>query len=190
MLQYREVPRILRGGTGRKPLVNAQERRAQIVEKLKGAGAPVSASALAQSLGVSRQIVVGDVALLRAQGTPVAATPRGYVLREEREEGLRVTIACRHDAQGIRDELYAIVDAGCGVLNVIVEHAVYGQISGELQVFCRYDADRFCDALFASQAEPLCSLTGDIHLHTLLCPDEARRDAALGALRALGILQE
>ena len=76
------------------------------------------------------------------------------------------------------------------MLNVIVEHAVYGQISGELQVFCRYDADRFCDALFASQAEPLCSLTGDIHLHTLLCPDEARRDAALSALRALGILQE
>ena len=63
--------------------MNAQQRRAQIVEKLKGAGAPVSASALAQSLGVSRQIVVGDVALLRAQGTPVAATPRGYVLREE-----------------------------------------------------------------------------------------------------------
>lgn len=170
--------------------MNAQERRQSIIQTLRAADAPVSASNLAQSLGVSRQIVVGDVALLRAQGTPVAATPRGYVLRETREEGLRVTAACRHGARDIRDELYAVVDAGCGVLNVIVEHPVYGQIAGELQIFCRYDADRFCEALAASSAEPLCSLTGDVHLHTLLCPDEPRRDAALAALRNLGVLQE
>ena len=170
--------------------MNAQQRRQQIVQTLREASTPVSASALAQALGVSRQIVVGDVAILRAQGTPVAAAPRGYVLRAERDKGLRVTVACRHGAAGIREELYAIVDAGCGVLNVIVEHPVYGQISGELQVFCRYDADRFCEALDAARAGPLCSLTGDVHLHTLLCPDEPRRDAALGALRKLGILRE
>ena len=75
-----------------------------------------------------------------------------------------------------------------GVLDVTVEHPVYGQLSGQLQVFSRYDADVFWDALQKNGAQPLCSLTGDIHLHTLVCPDEARKARVLAALEEKGYL--
>ena len=63
--------------------MNAKERRQAILEQLKRAEKPVSATALARQYGVSRQIIVGDVALLRAGGEPISATPRGYVLDRE-----------------------------------------------------------------------------------------------------------
>ena len=84
--------------------------------------------------------------------------------------------------------LYTVADCGCGVLDVTVEHPVYGQLSGQLQVFSRYDADVFWDALQKNGAQPLCSLTGDIHLHTLVCPDEARKARVLAALEEKGYL--
>lgn len=153
--------------------MNAGIRREKIVQRLEKAEAPVSATALAKELGVSRQIIVGDIALLRAAEHAITATPRGYVLeRQESERGKRFTIACRHDKDQLRTELYTIVDYGGGVLDVIVEHPIYGQLAGKLQVFSRYDADQFCEKLDSNQAPPLCDLTGGIHLHTILCPDE------------------
>lgn len=153
--------------------MNAGIRREKIVQRLEKAEGPVSATALAKELGVSRQIIVGDIALLRAAEHAITATPRGYVLeRQESERGKRFTIACRHDKDQLRTELYTIVDYGGGVLDVIVEHPIYGQLAGKLQVFSRYDADQFCEKLDNHQAPPLCDLTGGIHLHTILCPDE------------------
>ena len=102
--------------------------------------------------------------------------------------GVRCTVACRHGLDGLLDELYTVADCGCGVLDVTVEHPVYGQLSGQLQVFSRYDADVFWDALQKNGAQPLCSLTGDIHLHTLVCPDEARKARVLAALEEKGYL--
>ena len=169
--------------------MTAARRRDEILQALAGASGPVSAAALAARLGVSRQVVVGDVALLRAAGSPIVATPRGYVLGGGQEGGgVRCTVACRHGLDGLLDELYTVADCGCGVLDVTVEHPVYGQLSGQLQVFSRYDADVFWDALQKNGAQPLCSLTGDIHLHTLVCPDEARKARVLAALEEKGYL--
>lgn len=141
--------------------MTAARRRDEILQTLAGASGPVSAAALAARLGVSRQVVVGDVALLRAAGSPIVATPRGYVLGGGQEGGgVRCTVACRHGLDGLLDELYTVADCGCGVLDVTVEHPVYGQLSGQLQVFSRYDADVFWDALQKNGAQPLCSLTG------------------------------
>lgn len=124
--------------------MTAARRRDEILQALAGASGPVSAAALAARLGVSRQVVVGDVALLRAAGSPIVATPRGYVLGGGQEGGgVRCTVACRHGLDGLLDELYTVADCGCGVLDVTVEHPVYGQLSGQLQVFSRYDADVF-----------------------------------------------
>ena len=109
--------------------MNASRRRARILDYLRAAQAPLSATALAQKLSVSRQVIVGDVALLRAAGEAVTATPRGYVLDRPRP-GLTRTVACLHSGADMERELTLVVDQGCTVVNVIVEHPVYGQLTG------------------------------------------------------------
>ena len=92
--------------------MNAAQRRESILKRLSGAEAPVSASALAALLGVSRQIVVGDVALLRAGGAQIDATPRGYQLHPA-EKGYTAILACVHSTEDeMRTELYTVVDQG------------------------------------------------------------------------------
>jgi len=140
----------------------------------------VSASSLAAELNVSRQIIVGDIALLRAGGAEISATPRGYVLPRA-TDGITRTIACRHTLEQTGTELDILVDNGCTVLDVIVEHPVYGQLTGQLQISSRYDVQ-------AHDAAPLSMLTGGIHLHTLRCPDAAACERACAALKAAGLL--
>ena len=98
--------------------MDAQQRRQAIARRLSQAGGPVSAAALARELSVSRQIIVGDVALLRAGGLEITATPRGYLLPEP--GGVRRTFACRHRPEEMEAELNAILDQGCTVLDVTV----------------------------------------------------------------------
>ena len=152
--------------------MNALQRRKYIMGRLEEGGAPVSATVLAGELSVSRQIIVGDVALLRAGGARITATPRGYVL-ERPPEGRRFTIACRHTPEEMARELEIMVDNGCTVENVIVEHSVYGQLVGQLMLSSRYDVAEFIRKVSESGSKPLSDLTGGIHLHTLRCPDEA-----------------
>ena len=102
----------------------------------------------------------------------IAATPRGYVLPAP-AAGLVRTLACRHRADQMEEELNAMVDQGCTVLDVVVEHPVYGQLVGQLQLSSRYDVEQFLNRSRSGAARPLSDLTGGIHLHRLLCPDEA-----------------
>ena len=104
--------------------MEAAARRQAILDRLRTADRPVSASSLAAELNVSRQIIVGDVALLRAAGQAITATARGYVIPDARETGLLRQVACRHDGTGTRDELNAMVDCGCTVVDVIVDHQI------------------------------------------------------------------
>ena len=124
--------------------VRAEERRQAVLKLIEQSEKPGSAAALASRFSVSRQIIVGDIALLRAADVQIFATPRGYMMKpEEKPSGKDYTIACRHRQDQIAQELYAVVDNGGQVLDVIVEHAVYGQISGQLQLSSRYDVDCF-----------------------------------------------
>lgn len=169
--------------------MNAKERRSQIRQQLLSASVPVSASALARQFEVSRQIIVGDIALLRASGFPVTATPRGYLVLEK-PAAHTCTIACRHSRQDLLDELYTIVDTGCTVVDVVVEHPVYGQLTGNLAIASRYEADLFWQALCRHQAAPLCQLTGDVHLHTLTYPNPDALERCRQALAQKGYLWE
>ena len=167
--------------------MEAASRRQAILDRLRTADRPVSASALAAGLNVSRQIIVGDIALLRAGGAEISATPRGYVLPRA-TDGITRTIACRHALAQTGQELDILVDNGCTVLDVIVEHPVYGQLTGPLQISNRYEVSQFIER--CKRAEPLASLTDGIHLHTLSCPDEAAFERTKSALRALRVLLE
>lgn len=169
--------------------MEASTRRSAILRALTAADSPISASALAAQFSVSRQIIVGDVALLRAAGEAISATPRGYVL-ERAEQGITRTVACRHPIEGTEQELQIMVDNGCTVLDVVVEHAVYGQLTGQLQIRSRYDVAQFMERLISDGAKPLSSLTDGIHLHTLLCPDTSAFERTQNALREAGFLLE
>jgi transcriptional regulator of NAD metabolism len=142
-------------------------RREKIVEILIKNKNAVSGSDLASMLNVSRQVIVQDIALLRAAGTGVIATPQGYVLISPFSHKLRKTIACRHRKENIRDELTTIVDEGGTILDVIVEHSIYGQISGNIMVSSRRDIDEFIKKIDNRNIKPLSDLTGGIHLHTI-----------------------
>lgn len=167
--------------------MEAASRRQAILDQLRTADRPVSASALAAGLNVSRQIIVGDIALLRAGGAEISATPRGYVLPRA-TDGITRTIACRHTLAQTGQELDILVDNGCTVLDVIVEHPVYGQLTGQLQISSRYDVEQFLARIRGSDAAPLSMLTGGLHLHTLCCPNEDAYTRACAALKAAGLL--
>ena len=167
--------------------MEAASRRQAILDRLRTADRPVSASALAAGLNVSRQIIVGDIALLRAGGAEISATPRGYVLPRA-TDGITRTIACRHTLAQTGQELDILVDNGCTVLDVIVEHPVYGQLTGPLQISSRYDVEQFLARIRDSDAAPLSMLTGGLHLHTLCCPNEDAYTRACAALKAAGLL--
>lgn len=167
--------------------MEAASRRQAILDRLRTADRPVSASALAAGLNVSRQIIVGDIALLRAGGAEISATPRGYVLPRA-TDGITRTIACRHTLAQTGQELDILVDNCCTVLDVIVEHPVYGQLTGQLQISSRYDVEQFLVRIHDSDAAPLSMLTGGLHLHTLCCPNEDAYTRACAALKAAGLL--
>ena len=161
------------------------DRRDRIVEEIRKSGKPLSASALAAMLHVSRQIIVGDVALLRARGIGIIATTRGYVL-EEQTHPCEKKIAVMHGREQLQEELYTIVDYGCTVVDVIVEHPLYGELVGQLHLSSRYDVDRFLDSI--RESEPLSHLTHGVHLHTIRYPDEESFAKMKEALREKGIL--
>ncbi len=167
--------------------MNAAQRRGRILEELKVAEGPLSATVLAQKLSVSRQIIVGDVALLRAAGEGITATPRGYVLDAPRA-GLVATVACAHSGADMERELTLMVDQGCTVENVIVEHPVYGQLTGPLELSSRYDVWSFIRRVRECEAQPLSALTDGVHLHRLRCPDEGALERVRAALDGAGFL--
>jgi transcriptional regulator of NAD metabolism len=163
--------------------MQAEQRRQSVLDILNQSTQPVSAGTLASRFSVSRQIIVGDIALLRAAGAEISATPRGYIIQHS-PEGFVRQVACRHNTLEMEAELNAIVDQGCTVLDVIVEHPVYGQITGPLQLSNRYDVSQFLTRCI----QPLSNLTEGIHLHTLSCPDEAAYTRVLTALEEMGFL--
>ena len=167
--------------------MDAQERRQAIARRLEEASGPVSAAVLAREHSVSRQIIVGDIALLRAAGANISATPRGYTVHRE-QEGLLRTVACVHTKEQTEQELNIMVDNGCAVLDVVVEHPIYGQMTGQLQLSSRYDVAQFMERLRTAGGAPLSALTDGIHLHTLRCPDEAAYRRTCDQLRAAGLL--
>lgn len=169
--------------------MDAVQRRAALSDYLSQAAGPVSASVLAARFSVSRQIIVGDIALLRAGGLDIAATPRGYLLPRP-TPGLTRQLACVHRPEDMGRELELMVDNGCTVLDVIVEHPIYGQLTGQLQISNRYDVGQFVQRCRRQEAAPLSQLTEGIHLHTVACPSQEAYDRVKESLSKLGFLLE
>ena len=164
-------------------------RRENILEELKQATGPINATKLAEMNGVTRQIIVADIALLRAAGNSIRAEHKGYVLDKNTDE-IKKQIVCRHSKDGVTDEFYAIVDNGAKVLDVQVEHSIYGIISADMSISSRYEADQFVAEASASGATQLSDLTGGIHIHTITVKDEETFERIRRKLTDLNILIE
>lgn len=162
-----------------------EERKTTIMARLQDSATPISASVLAKELGVTRQVIVGDVALLRASGSSIIATPRGYLL--DRRESTRHVISSSHESDRVLEELYIILDCGCGVLDVKITHAVYGEITCELLIFTREEAVNFVNRLKEHDVQPLSAISSNrVHHHTLQCPSEKHFRQVQEMLKARG----
>ncbi|MDB8805939.1 MULTISPECIES: transcription repressor NadR [Romboutsia] len=169
--------------------MTGSDRRDKILNLLKNKNKAVSGSKLSSELNVSRQVIVGDVALLRASGIHIISTPRGYILNDNKEDNYIIkTIACKHDKEDIEDELNTIVDEGGIVEDVIVEHSIYGQIIGNLHLECRRDVKEFIEKLNSKETSPLSHLTDGVHLHTIKCKDEKTYKQVITSLTEKGYL--
>ncbi len=170
--------------------MSGEKRRILIIDKLEKSQIPVSAGSLAEEFGVTRQIIVADIALLRASGYDIRAEHKGYVMDKPDLSSLTKKIAVKHSKESVTDELYVIVDNGGKVLDVIVEHLVYGKISAELNISSRYDADKFVDKINQTGANPLSLLTHGFHIHTVAVEDEECFERIKEKLIELGIFIE
>lgn len=169
--------------------MDSKERREKLLEKLKSTVGPITGTALAKELGVSRQVIVTDFAILRASGLEVYATPQGYVLPpSERSKTLRVTLVCKHTKEQMKEELDIIIHHGGKILDVIVEHPVYGELKANLMLTSRKDLEEFVRRLADSEAYPLATVTGGIHSHTIEVPDEQALAEIKEELRGHGLL--
>ncbi len=169
--------------------MDASERRETIVRLLHAAETPLTGAHLATRLGVTRQVVVQDVAVLRASGVNILATPRGYaLLAEAKVTGVTKLIAVRHHRDETAEELYAAVDLGIEVIDVVVDHPVYGQLTGQLSLRTRSDVDQFLRRMDNTGAGLLSSLTDGVHLHTVRGKTRACIDSLERILEKKGFL--
>ncbi len=148
--------------------MTSEERRESIIADLKRSDAPLTGAYLAKQYQVSRQIIVQDVAILRAAGHDIIATPQGYLFsKANQNQRMTRVIAVKHGQNDIAEELNTIVDYGGKILDVIIEHPVYGEFKTRLMLSTRNDVKAYLDAMKKEEAEPLSALTEGVHLHTI-----------------------
>ena len=169
--------------------MKANQRRQLILETLNQSSQPISASQLAKQLEVSRQVIVGDVALLRASNHDILSTPKGYCLaKEQTDHSFKGRLVCSHRPEDTEEELLLILDKGGMVLDVEIEHPVYGMLTASLNLKTREDVADFMEKMHTSQAQLLSSLTQGIHLHTISCPSSQVFEEIRQALASRGYL--
>lgn len=166
--------------------MKAEVRRKEIASLLMTAGEPISGGALAEKLGVSRQIIVGDIAILKAAGYEIISTHSGYVLKET-PLAERV-FKLKHTTEETEDELSCIVDLGGTVVDVFVWHKVYGRIYAPLNIFSHYHIDKFIEGVRSGKSTELMNITGGYHYHTVSAESEEILDRIESALNERGYI--
>lgn len=167
----------------RNSVMEGQKRRDKIIELLVNAKEPISGNDLAKKLGVSRQVIVQDIALLRAVNKNILSTTKGYLIYQQEEQKVNRCFLVKHGNEEIEDELCTIVDNGGKVLNVIVDHDLYGQIAVDLIIKNRQDVYDFVKKVRLKNTVPLKELTDGVHLHTVEADSEEILDKIEKALR-------
>ena len=170
--------------------MHSDERRREILRILTETTEPISASAFAEKFGVTRQIIVKDIALLRAEKSNIISTAKGYLISKSENSGCRRTIYECHTAEEIEDELITVVDLGGKVLTTAIEHPFYGTMGETLNIKSRKDIKNFLERLRTTNSEPLLKLTAGKHIHIIEAEDEESLDEIIEALKEKGYYME
>jgi transcriptional regulator of NAD metabolism len=170
--------------------MTGEDRRNKILNTLKEAAEPMSGTALAKVFRVSRQVIVQDIALMRAERHDILSTNKGYLYHDAHAENTcpKRVFHVRHATEQVLDEFLAVTELGGRVLDVAVEHELYGQIRVDLLIESRQDAVEFCQKLSVCRDNPLKVLTGDCHYHTVAARSEKLLDLIEEELRQKGLL--
>lgn len=172
--------------------MRGEERRETILQLLKESDHPITGSELAERTNVSRQVIVGDITLLKARNEAILATSQGYLLLKNSGDTTEIerTIACCHTPERTEEELNLLVDHGIKVKDVRIEHSVYGDLTASIMVLSRLEVKQFMEKINNTGSSYLSQLTDGIHLHTISASSEEALDKAVDALRNAGFLIE
>ncbi len=170
--------------------MTGDERRSKILLKLQETDTPLSGTALAKEFHVSRQVIVQDIALMRAENHGILSTNKGYLLRSEKTENTQPkrVFFVKHSSNQVLDEFQTVIELGGKILDVAVEHEIYGQIRVDLLIETAADAAEFCEKLQNCRDNPLNVLTDNCHYHTVAAPSEKLLDLIEQELRTKNML--
>lgn len=166
--------------------MNGETRRNKILTLLADSDGPVSGTALAKQLSVSRQVIVQDVALLRAAGHDILAMNQGYIM-ESRPKVSRV-FKVIHTEQDVAEELNIIVDFGGTIKDVFVYHKAYGVLRADMDIKSRLDVENFMEKFKSGKSNLLMDVTSGYHYHTVQADSEALLDIIQERLEMKGFL--
>ncbi|MCC6094339.1 MAG: transcription repressor NadR [Eubacterium sp.] len=168
--------------------MTGDERRQEILKILKNSSRQVSGGTLAKKFSVSRQVIVQDIALLRAEGIPILSAARGYVLTPSGQEAFSRVYKVQHTPEQACDEMNLIVDCGGRIEDVFVYHRVYGIIRAPMNIRSRLDVKRYQEEISSGKSSPLSNITDGYHYHTVTADKEHTLDIIQDELAAHGFL--
>ena len=168
--------------------MNNIERRKEILDILRKSSSPVPAKQLAARFDVSRQVIVQDLAVIRASTSGILSTNRGYLM--ENDVIYTREFKVRHDEPEIERELNLIVDCGGCVKNISISHRAYGRVRAQMDIRSRQDVQEFVGRMVNSKSSLLANATSGYHYHLVEADSEARLDLIEEKLREAGFLQE
>lgn len=170
--------------------MTGENRRLEILQMLQQQSVPLSGTVLANHFHVSRQVIVQDIALMRAENHRILSTNKGYLYHTAERENTQPkrVFFIRHDTHQVLDEFMTVIELGGKILDVAVEHEIYGQIRVDLLIETASDAREFYEKLLSCRDNPLKVLTDDCHYHTIAAPSEKLLDLIEEELRHKGLL--
>ena len=166
--------------------MNGELRRETLLELIRNSDAPVSGVTLAARTGVSRQVIVQDIALLRANGYDILSTNRGYLIQEKREYSRVFKVI--HTDEEVEEELNLCVDLGGYVKDVFVSHKAYDVLRADMNLKSRADVRAYLKKLTSGSSSLLKNITSGYHYHTVIADSEATLDQIQEELSNRGFL--
>ena len=166
--------------------MKTKERRKEIVNLLLSSEEAIPGGVLSEKFGVSRQIIVQDISVLRGSGYEIFSTHDGYIIRHTplKERVFKVL----HTPEQTEDELSLIVDLGGTVVDVFVWHKVYGKLSADLNIFSHLHVNQFIDGVRTGKSVELMNITGGYHYHTVRAESNEILNAIEKALNDRGYI--